>query len=121
MSTGQSDTGWDEYLSTGTDPTGGDIGPDDLDETEKAFYAKESETRVPEGVQDSPWAGIDRLEKLIDQKLAEVEAMKTPQPVQEEERAPAVPEKKYNWAGAFWQLFTIVFFIVMLILIIKNL
>lgn len=111
----------DEYYTTGIDPTGGDIGPDDLDETEQAFYAEDSETTVPEGVQESPWAGLDRLEKLIDQKLVEVGAIKQPQPVQVEEQAPVVPEKKTNWAGAFWQIITIVFFIVMLILIIKNL
>ncbi len=111
----------DEYYSTGIDPTGGDIGPDNLDETEQAFYAEESETKVPEGIEESPWAGIDRLEELIDQKLAEVEAMKKPQPVQMEEQVPVETGKKINWAGAIRQIITIVFFIVMLILIIKNL
>ena len=110
----------DEYYTTGIDPTGGDIGPDDLDETEQAFYAEESETTVPEGVQESPWAGIDRLEEMVDKKLVEVEAMNKAQPILMKEQAP-VPSKKTNLAGAFWQIIIIVFFIVMLILIIKNL
>lgn len=33
----------DEYYSTGIDPTGGEICPDDLDETEQAFYEEQSE------------------------------------------------------------------------------
>lgn len=109
-----------EYYSTGKDPTGGDIGPDDLDDTELAFCDEESTTKPPEEVQESPWAGIDRLEEMVDKKLVEVEAMNKAQPILMEEQAP-VPSKKTNLAGAFWQIIIIVFFIVMLILIIKNL
>ena len=54
----------DEYYSTGIDPNGGDIGPDELDETEQEFYAEQSEFD----------AGIERLERLVDQKIAELDA-----------------------------------------------
>ena len=43
MSLNHTQEALDEYYSTGIDPTGGEIGPDELDETEQAFYEEQSE------------------------------------------------------------------------------
>ena len=54
----------DEYYSTGEDPTGGDIEQDD--------YIVEKETLddvEPQNLMD----GLDRLEELIDEKLAQLD------------------------------------------------
>ena len=54
----------DEYNSTGEDPTGGDIEQDD--------YIVEEETLddvEPHNLMD----GLDRLEELIDEKLAQLD------------------------------------------------
>ena len=99
----------DEYYSTGIDPTGGDIGPDELDETEQEFYAEQSEF-------DS---GIERLERLVDQKIAEVDAYARRQQAQEEEPVPAPEPKKFSWAGLIWEIALIGFFIYFLILLLK--
>ena len=99
----------DEYYSTGIDPTGGEIGPDDLDETEQAFYAEQSEFD----------AGLDRLERIVDQKIAEVEAYAKQQAVQEDEPMPAPAPKKFSWAGLIWEVAIIGFFIFMLIMLLK--
>jgi len=74
MARDATDQAYDEYYTTGIDPTGGEIGPDfdqktaetvdDLDEVEQAFYAEES-----------PWEGTTVLERMIDRKMAEVDAL----------------------------------------------
>ena len=54
----------DEYYSTGEDPTGGDIEQDD--------YIVEKETLddvEPQNLMD----GLDRLEELIDEELAQLD------------------------------------------------
>ena len=99
----------DEYYSTGIDPTGGEIGPDELDETEQAFYAEQSEFD----------AGLDRLERIVDQKIAEVNAYAKQQAVQEDEPMPAPAPKKFSWAGLIWEVAIIGFFIFMLIMLLK--
>lgn len=109
----------DEYYTTGIDPTGGEIGPDydaktekyvdDLDETEQAFYAEQSEFD----------AGLDRLERIVDQKIAEVDAYAKQQAVQEDEPMPAPAPKKFSWAGLIWEVAIIGFFIFMLIMLLK--
>jgi len=86
MSRDHSQEAYDEYFSTGVDPTGGDIGPDieaekrtindDLDEEEIAFYAEESEqTRAVSSHGGTLMDMLDKLEELIDKKTAEVEAL----------------------------------------------
>lgn len=97
----------DEYYSTGIDPTGGEIAPDELDETEQAFYSEQSEFD----------AGIERLERIVDQKIAEVDAYAKRQQAQEEEPAPA--PKKFNLGGLIWELVLLGFFIFMLIMLLK--
>ena len=99
----------DEYYSTGIDPTGGDIEPDELDETEQAFYAEQSEFD----------AGIERLDRLVDQKIAEVDAYAKRQQAQEEEPVQAPTPKKFSWAGLIWEIALIGFFIYFLILLLK--
>lgn len=99
----------DEYYSTGIDPTGGEIGPDELDETEQAFYAEQSEFD----------AGIERLERIVDQKIAEVDAYAKRQQVQEEEPVPAPAPKKFSWGGLIWELVLLGFFIFFLIMLLK--
>lgn len=99
----------DEYYSTGIDPTGGDIDPDELDETEQAFYAEQSEFD----------AGIERLERIVDQKIAEVDAYAKRQQVQEEEPVPTPAPKKFSWAGLIWEVAIIGFLIFMLIMLLK--
>ena len=99
----------DEYYSTGIDPTGGDIGPDELDETEQTFYSEQSEFD----------AGIERLERLVDQKIAEVDAYAKRLQAQEEEPAPAPAPKKFSWAGLIWEIAIIGFLIFMLIMLLK--
>lgn len=109
----------DEYYTTGIDPTGGEIGPDynpesseyqdELDETEQAFYSEQSEFD----------AGLDRLERIVDQKIAEVDAYAKQQAVQEDEPMPAPAPKKFSWAGLIWEVAIIGFFIFMLIMLLK--
>lgn len=99
----------DEYYSTGIDPTGGEIGPDDLDETEQAFYAEQSEFD----------AGLDRLERIVEQKIAEVDAYAKRQAVQEDEPMPTPAPKKFSWTGLIWEVALISFFIYFLILLLK--
>jgi len=54
----------DEYYSTGEDPTGGDIEQNDY------FVEKEVLEEVePQNLMD----GLDRLEELIDEKLAQLD------------------------------------------------
>lgn len=62
MSSSTNDEAWDEYLSTGIDPTGGQLGPDGPDEE----YEQPQE----------PLSGLDRLEDLIDEKLSELNRRK---------------------------------------------
>lgn len=99
----------DEYYSTGIDPTGGEIGPDELDETEQAFYAEQSEFD----------AGIERLERLVDQKIAEVDAYAKRQQYQDQDSVPAPAPKKFSWAGLIWEVAIIGFLIFMLIMLLK--
>ena len=99
----------DEYYSTGIDPTGGEIGPDELDETEQEFYAEQFEFD----------AGIERLERLVDQKIAEVDAYAKRQQAREEESVPTPAPKKFSWAGLIWEIALIGFFIYFLILLLK--
>ncbi len=109
----------DEYYTTGIDPTGGEIGPDynpetseyldELDETEQAFYSEQSEFD----------AGIERLNRLVDHKIAEVDAYAKRQQLQEEEPAPAPSPKKFSWAGLIWELILLGFFIFFLIMLLK--
>ena len=109
----------DEYYTTGIDPTGGEIGPDfnpetgayqdELDETEQAFYAEQSEFD----------AGLDRLERIVDQKIAEVDAYAKRQAVQEDEPMPTPAPKKFSWTGLIWEVALIAFFIYFLILLLK--
>lgn len=56
----------DEYYSTGEDPTGGDIEQDDYVVEKEALEYVE-----PQNLMD----GLDRLEKLIDEKLAQLDIM----------------------------------------------
>lgn len=60
MSSSTNDEAWDEYLSTGIDPTGGQLGPDGPDDKE---YEQPQE----------PLSGLDRLEDLIDEKFSELD------------------------------------------------
>ena len=109
----------DEYYTTGIDPTSGEIGPDfnpetgeyqdELDETEQAFYSEQSEFD----------AGIDRLNRLIDQKMAEVDAIEKRQAFQEHEPTLVNEPKKFSWAGLIWEVAIIGFFIFMLIMLLK--
>lgn len=109
----------DEYFTTGIDPTGGEIGPDfnpetgeyqdELDETEQAFYSEQSEFD----------AGVERLERLVDQKIAEVDAYAKRQQAQEEEPVPAPEPKRFSWAGLIWEVAIIGFLIFMLIMLLK--
>ena len=109
----------DEYYTTGIDPSGGEIGPDfnpetgeyqdELDETEQTFYSEQSEFD----------AGIERLERLVDQKIAEVDAYAKRLQAQEEEPAPAPAPKKFSWAGLIWEIAIIGFLIFMLIMLLK--
>lgn len=118
----------DEYYTTGIDPTGGEIA-DDLDEVEQAFYAEENgESEIP-AVEESPWAGIDRLEKLVDDKIAEVDALEKKRAAEKaalieslkdkpEQEMPASTGTKVKWGNAIWNLIIIAFFIVMLVMLI---
>lgn len=54
----------DEYYSTGEDPTGGDIEQDDYIVEKEALDDVE-----PQNLMD----GLDRLEELIDEKLAQLD------------------------------------------------
>ena len=54
----------DEYYSTGEDPTGGDIEQDDYIVEKEALEEVE-----PQKIMD----GFDQLEKLIDEKLAQLD------------------------------------------------
>lgn len=57
------DAAWEEYLSTGIDPTGGELGPD--------FDPETGEDLPEEEVQDD-W--YERINTAIDRKMAEVDA-----------------------------------------------
>lgn len=58
----------DEYYSTGEDPTGGDIEQDDYIVEKEALDDVE-----PQNLMD----GLDRLEELIDEKLAQLDRIST--------------------------------------------
>ena len=118
----------DEYYTTGIDPTGGEIA-DDLDEVEQAFYAEENSAREIPAAEESPWAGIDRLEKLVDDKIAEVDALEKKRAAEKaalieslkdkpEQEMPASTGTKVKWGNAIWNLIIIAFFIVMLVMLI---
>lgn len=119
----------DEYYTTGIDPTGGEIA-DDLDEVEQAFYADEEGVEtVTDAEEESPWTGIDRLERIIDQKIAEVDALEKKKVAEKaalieslkdkpEPEMPATSGTMIKWGNAIWNLFIIAFFIVMLVLLI---
>lgn len=109
MSLNHTQEALDEYYSTGIDPTGGEIGPDELDETEQAFYEGQSEFD----------AGIERLNRLVDQKIAEVDAYAKRQQIQEEEPTRAPEPKKFSWGGLIWELVLLGFFIFFLIMLLK--
>lgn len=57
------DEAWEEYMSTGIDPTGGELGPDRPDD---------KEYEQPQ----APLTELDRLEDLIDEKLSELNRRK---------------------------------------------
>ena len=109
MSLNHTQEALDEYYSTGIDPTGGEIGPDELDETEQAFYEEQSEFD----------AGIERLNRLVDQKIAEVDAYAKRQQIQEEKPTRAPEPKKFSWGGLIWELVLLGFFIFFLIMLLK--
>ena len=109
MSRNHTQEALDEYYSTGIDPTGGEIGPDDLDETEQDFYAEQSEFD----------AGIERLERIVDRKIAEVDAYTKRQQAQQEEPVPTPAPKKFSWVGLIWEVVIIGFLIFMLIMLLK--
>lgn len=108
----------DEYYTTGIDPTGGEIEPDNLDETEQAFYAEEEYVEKAADC-DPPWDGIDRLEQLIEQKITEVDALEKRQAAQKAEPTPTSTPKKFSWGGLIWEVAIIGFFIFMLIMLLK--
>jgi hypothetical protein len=60
MSSSTNDEAWDEYLSTGIDPTGGQLDPNGPDDKE---YEQPQEQL----------SELDRLEDLIDEKLSELD------------------------------------------------
>lgn len=61
----------DEYYSTGEDPTGGDIEHDDYIVEKEAL-----ENVEPQNLMD----GLDRLEELIDEKLARLDIITASKP-----------------------------------------
>ena len=65
------DPAWEEYLSTGIDPTGGELGPDFDPETGAPL--DESPEDDVESPDDVPEDGFDLIEAAIDVKLAELE------------------------------------------------
>lgn len=104
----------DEYYSTGVDPTGDcindDIVQDDLDEIEQAFYAEEP-------AED----GFDRLERLIDKRIAEVDDYKKQQETIIEPHKPVTTPKKTSPSTHNGEFLLIGIFIVILIIIILAL
>lgn len=79
MCQGPSDPAWEEYLSTGIDPTGGELGPDFdpetgrlLSEIEEEEAADEEETGYEPDPDRAMMDNLDRLEKLVDARLAEL-------------------------------------------------
>lgn len=65
----QTEQAWDMYLSTGTDPTGGDIGPD--------FDPKTGEYLEDEGCEDSRGQRIEHktTEDMLDDLIMKLEKM----------------------------------------------
>ena len=79
MCSGPNDPAWEEYMSTGIDPTGGELGPDFdpetgrlLSEIEEEEPAEEEETDYKTEQGSSLMDNLDRLEKLVDARLAEL-------------------------------------------------
>lgn len=69
----------DEYFTTGIDPTGGELGPDFDPETGRLLSEIEEEEAADEeepGYEPEPGGSLmdnlDRLEKLVDARLAEL-------------------------------------------------
>ena len=63
------DPAWDEYMSTGIDPTGGDLGPDFDPETGEYLDEQEQEVYV------QPSDGLSPLESYLDGIIAKLERM----------------------------------------------
>lgn len=77
------DAAWEEYMSTGIDPTGGELGPDFDPETGRLLSEIDEEGSVEEEETDyEPEQGsslmdnLERLEKLVDARLAELKKKK---------------------------------------------
>lgn len=78
MCSDPTDPAWEEYMSTGIDPTGGELGPDFdpgtgclLSEIEEEEVEEEEETGYepdPDGTMMDNL--LDRLETLVDTRLA---------------------------------------------------
>ena len=73
------DAAWEEYLSTGIDPTGGELGPDFdpetgrlLSEIEEEEAAEEEEPDYEPDPDGTLMDHLDRLETLVDARVAEL-------------------------------------------------
>ena len=71
------DAAWEEYMSTGIDPTGGELGPDFDPETGRLLSEMEELQEEQETVFEPEPGGslmdnLDRLEALVDARLAEL-------------------------------------------------
>ncbi len=106
MSRDHTQEAYDEYYSTGVDPTGGEIGPDfdpenqqyydELDDEEKAFYAEESGRGGAASSQGVSFRdALDRLEALIDKRSAEIDALVKKKEA-EEKLSAAVPNPSFG-------------------------
>lgn len=63
------DPAWDEYMSTGIDPTGGDLGPDFDPETGEYLDEENQEAYI------QPSDGLDPVENYLDGIIAKLERM----------------------------------------------
>ena len=69
MNRDATDQAYDEYFTTGNDPTGGEIGPDFNPETGE--YLDEEGTEEPLGIYDSIEERIDAINAELDRMISE--------------------------------------------------
>lgn len=103
------DAAWEEYMSTGIDPTGGELGPNFdpasgrlLSEMEDSQEERETEYEpVPGGTLVD---NLDRLEAVVDARLAElkrIEAQKAAAIKPKPKAKANQPQQPFNWHTLF--------------------
>lgn len=103
------DEAWEEYMSTGIDPTGGELGPDFDPATGRPLSEMDETQEEPEPVYEPEPGGtlidnLDRLEAVVDARLAELkrkEAQIAAAAKLKPKPKTNPPKQPFNWHALF--------------------